>query len=58
MKRHLEGRHSRTSGYGCPVCGMQSKTATKRQIHVRNAHGLVMSSVEITEMVKNKEKKF
>lgn len=26
MRHHLEGKHSLTSGYPCPVCGLSFKT--------------------------------
>lgn len=50
MKRHLEGKHSAMAGYPCPMCGKALKTSNQRQVHVRKAHGLALSSADIETM--------
>jgi hypothetical protein len=50
MKRHIEGKHSCTDGYKCPMCGAMFKTANARQIHVSGVHQLVLTSVDIDAM--------
>jgi hypothetical protein len=54
MKRHIEGKHSRTAGYKCPICSRELKTSHQRQMHVKKAHDLMLSSADIMAMESNR----
>jgi DNA polymerase IIIc chi subunit len=50
MKQHFEGKHDVTAGYTCPICEKTLKTSNKRQIHVKDKHGLQMSEAHLWPM--------
>ena len=53
LKRHIIGLHLNTETCLCPICGKTFNTMNNRQIHVRRAHGMTLTSNQLNEMEKN-----
>lgn len=56
VERHVAAMHQRTkSRHACPFCAYTTSTEHTRQSHVKNQHGMQLSTKKLRKMVADKE---